>query len=82
MQLVPTPIPPDLKQAGADIFEGIRTGYITGLGVVVITRGGRFFVDAFGSVERNPHASQGYTMELIHCLHAIGERKKNTNTTL
>ncbi|SHN40550.1 hypothetical protein [Rhizobacter sp. OV335] len=81
MQLVPTPIPPDLRQAGIDIHEGIQSGQITGLGVVVIVRGGRFFVDAFGAVERNPHASQGYTMELIHCLHAIGERKKNTDTT-
>jgi hypothetical protein len=81
MQLVPTPIPPDLTQAGIDINEGIQSGQITGLGVVVIVRGGRFFVDAFGAVARSPHASQGFAMELIHCLHEIGERKKNTDTT-
>lgn len=81
MQLVPTPIAPDLRQAAADIHEGIQSGEITGLGVVVIVRGGRFFVDCFGSVARNPHASQGFAMELIHCLHEIGQRKKNTNTT-
>lgn len=82
MQLVPTPIAPDLRAAASDIQEGVQSGEITGLGIVVIARGGRFFVDAFGSVARNPHASQGFTMELIHCLHEIGQRKKNTNTTI
>jgi hypothetical protein len=82
MQLVPTPMAPDLRQAAADIQEGIDTGEFIGLGVVVIQRGGRFFVDAFGAVARNPHASQGFAMELIHCLHEIGQRKKNTNTTI
>lgn len=81
MQLVPTPIAPDLRAAGADLFEGIESGEITGIGVVALVRGGRFFVDAFGSVARNPHAAQGFAMELIHCLHEIGQRKKNTNTT-
>jgi hypothetical protein len=82
MQLVPTPMAPDLRQAAADIQEGIENGEFVGLGVVVIQRGGRFFVDAFGAVARNPHASQGFTMELIHCLHEIGQRRKNTNTTI
>lgn len=82
MQLVPTPIPPDLRAAGNDIAEGIASGDITGLGVVVILRGGRFFVDAFGTVARNPHASRGFVAELSDCLHEIGQRKKNTNTTI
>ncbi len=82
MQLVPTPIANDLRQAAADINEGVESGEITGIGIVAIVRGGRFFVDAFGSVARNPHAAQGFAMELIHCLHEIGRRKKNTNTTI
>jgi hypothetical protein len=82
MQLVSTPIAPDLRAAGQDIHEGIQSGEITGLGVVVVVKGGRFFVDAFGAVARNPHASQGFAMELVHCLHEIGQRKKANNTTL
>lgn len=82
MQLIHTPISSDMRQAGKDLQEGIEAGEIIGLGVVAVVKGGRFFVDAFGAVARNPHASQGFTMELIHCLHEIGQRKKNTNTTI
>jgi hypothetical protein len=82
MQLVPTPIAPDLRQAGQDLHEGIQSGEITGLGIVVIVKGGRFFVDAFGSMVRNPYASRGFVAELSDCLHEIGQRKKNTNTTI
>lgn len=82
MQLVPTPISPDLKTAGADIQQGIESGEIVGLGVVVIVKGGRFFVDAFGSMVRNPYASRGFVAELSDCLHEIGQRKKSVNTTL
>ncbi len=82
MQLVPTPMAPDLRQAAADIQEGVNSGEFVGLGIVVIQRGGRFFVDAFGAVARNPHASRGFVAELSDCLHEIGQRKKNTNTTI
>lgn len=81
MQLVSTPIQPDLAQAAADLAEGIQSGEVIGLGVIVQLRGGRFFVDVFGRMVREPHSARGWLLSLDDCLREIGERKKNTDTT-
>jgi len=81
-QLVDTPIQPDLRQAAADISEGVASGLITGLGIVVMIKGRRFFVDAFGTLVKDSHAGRGYVAELDDCLREIGHRRKNTNTTI
>lgn len=82
MQLIHTPIQPDLRQAALDLQEGIESGQITGLGVVVVMRGRRFFVDCFGSLVREPHAARGYVAALDDCLREIGHKRKDTNTTV
>lgn len=82
MQLVPTPIPPDIREAASDIFALSEAGELTGLGVVVVLKGGRYFVDAFGSMVRNPGPARGYVLDLLDCLGEIGKQRKNSNTTL
>ena len=82
MQLIPTPIPADLKQAAQDIHDGVSNGHITGLGIIVITRGRRFFVDAFGSIVRDPHAARGYVLSLDDCLREIGSHRRDRTTTM
>ncbi len=73
-QLIPTPIPSDLHQAAKDIADGVSSGAITGLGLVVLTRGRRFFVDAFGTMARDPHAARGYVAALDDHLREMGRR--------
>jgi hypothetical protein len=82
VQLVQTPIPPDLRAASRDIADGIESGQIVGLGIVVMLKNRRFFVDAFGTLVRDPHAARGYVRSLDDCLRAIGEGRTNSNTTL
>jgi hypothetical protein len=82
MRLIPTPVPPDLHQAISDIADGVRDGSITGLGVVVVTRGRRFFVDAFGALVREPDASRGYVAALDDCLREISRKAKDSHTTI
>lgn len=81
LHLVQTPLAPDLQAAGEDIADGIRSGLIVGLGVIVLLKGRRFFVDAFGTLPSDPHAGRGYVAELDDCLREIGHRKRDTNTT-
>jgi hypothetical protein len=81
MHLVPTPVQPDLLRAAEDIREGVTTGEIIGLGVIVQLRGGRFFVDVFGRMLREPHSARGWVLSLDDCLREIAQRKKDTNTT-
>ena len=81
-QLVATPIQPDLHAAVRDLVEGVDTGEITGLGVIVTTRHRRFFVDAFGSLTRDPFAPRGYIASLDDCLRDIGQRRRERSTTL
>lgn len=82
MQLVPTPIPPDIRQAGRDLYELSESGEIVGLGVVVVLKGGRYFVDAFGSMVRNPGPARGFVLDLMDCLGEIGRQRRDHNTTL
>lgn len=82
MLLVPTPIPPDIKEAANDIHALAHAGELQGLGVVVVLKGGRYFVDAFGSMVRNPGPARGYVLDLLDCLGEIGKQRKNSNTTL
>jgi hypothetical protein len=79
--LVPTLIQPQLKAAAHDILEGVEAGEITGLGVVVVLKERRFFVDVIGSVARDPHAARGYVAALDDCLREIAHRKRDTSTT-
>lgn len=81
MQLLPNPISQDLLDACHDLVEGVKSGDITGLGVVVVLRGRRFFVDALGSLAKNPHPARGYVAALDDCLREIAHRKGN-NTTM
>jgi hypothetical protein len=78
---VPTPIPPDMLQAAMDILEGVKSGQITGLGIVVTVRKRRFFVDCFGDLVRDPHGARGWVASLDDCLREIAHRKKNSSTT-
>lgn len=82
LQLVQSPSPPDIQRAVDDLVAGVQTGDITGLGVVVMLKGRRFFVDCFGQMSRNPFECIGLVGELEQCLREIGRRRKDTNTTV
>lgn len=81
LQLVPTPAPPDLHKFVQDLAEGVQAGDVTGLGVVVMMKGRRFFVDVFGQMARFPFESRGMVAELDDCLRDLGRRRKDTDTT-
>ena len=59
----------------------MQSGKITGLGVVVVLRGRRFFVDAFGRMERDPVFARGALLSLDDCLRDMGQRRKDNDTT-
>jgi hypothetical protein len=80
--LISTPIASDMERACEEILEGVRAGQVTGLGVVVVVKGRRFFVDALGSMVRHPHESRGFVAELDDCLREIGRKRRDTNTTI
>lgn len=80
--LVPNPLHADMEHAVQDLQEGIRDGQIIGLGIVVLLKGRRFFVDALGAMVRFPHESRGFVAELDDCLRDLGRRSRDTNTTL
>lgn len=82
MQLVTTPIPPDLAQACADISQGVKDGQIVGLGVIVQLRGGHFFVDVFGRMVKQPWDARGWLRSLDDCLRDIGEERRARGTTM
>jgi hypothetical protein len=82
VQLVSTPIPPDLENAGQQLSEGIGSGEIIGLGVIVQLRGGKFFVDVFGRMVKEPHNARGWVRSLDDCLREIGQARKGSTTTL
>jgi hypothetical protein len=81
LQLVHSPSPPDLQRFVADLTEGVASGEVSGLGVVVMLKGRRFFVDCFGQMARNPFECIGLVGELEHCLREIGRARRDTNTT-
>lgn len=81
MQLVPTPIPPDLNQAAVDLSDGVKSGEIVGLGVIVQLRGGNFFVDVFGRMVRQPWDARGWLRSLDDCLRELGEERRHRDTT-
>lgn len=81
LHLVSSPIQPALQKCVDDLSEGVATGAIIGLGVVVVLRGRRFFVDAFGSMVRTPHESRGLVAELDDCLRELGRKRRDTHTT-
>jgi len=81
-QIIHTPVPPDLQRAVDDLSEGVATGQITGLGIVVLTRKRRFFVDAFGTLSSDPHAGRGYVASLDDCLREIARQRHDTLTTV
>ncbi len=82
MQLIHTPIQPDLEHAVQDIAEGVAGGAIIGLGVVVQLRGGKFFVDVFGRMVKEPHNARGWVASLDDCLREIGHGRKDAATTM
>ena len=81
-QIIHTPIQPDLRRAVEDLAEGVETGQIIGLGIVVLTKKRRFFVDAFGTLSSDPHAGRGYVASLDDCLQEIARKRHDTQTTL
>jgi hypothetical protein len=81
MQLVPTPIQHDLLAATADLIEGVKSGHIVGLAVVVELRGGNFFVDALGRITRRPWCARGWLKSLDDLLYEIGEQRRGRSTT-
>ncbi len=82
LHLVHSPAQADLRTFAQDLMDGVQAGEISGLGVVVMLRGRRFFVDAFGLMARNPYECIGLVGELEECLREIGRRRKDTNTTM
>jgi len=81
MQLVPAPIPADLEQASRDIADGVQSGDIVGLGVVVQLRDGNFFVDVLGRMTRRPWDARGWLLSLDDYLREIGDRRRHTPST-
>lgn len=82
LQLVPTPASPDLNRFAQDFQDSVRSGEVIGVGVVVMMRGRRFWVDVFGQMTRYPFESIGPVGELEQCLRELGRRRKDTNTTI
>lgn len=82
LQLVPTPAAPDLNRFAEDLQSGVDSGEVVGLGVVVLLKGRRFFVDCFGLMARFPFENIGTVGELEECLREMGRRRKDTNTTV
>ena len=80
-QLIANPISPELRSAVDDLVEGVESGHVVGLGIVVVLKRNRFFVDAFGELVRNPHAGRGLIASLDDCLREIGDRRKDVATT-
>lgn len=68
LQLVPLEISPNLLQAAMEIVEGIQAGEIVGLGLVVMLRHRKYFVDAFGELARYPHEARGLVASLDDAL--------------
>jgi hypothetical protein len=81
-QLIQTPIDHNLERACEELLDGIRSGQVTGLGIVVMIKGRRFFVDALGAMVSSPHESRGLVAELDDCLREIGRKRRDTNTTI
>lgn len=79
-QLVPTPVPQDMLVACKDLVEGVSSGDITGLGVIVVLRRRRFFVDCFGELVRDPHGARGWVASLDDCLREIGKQRFGDTT--
>jgi hypothetical protein len=82
IELIETPIPPDMEVAAENIVEGVRNGMIVGLGIVVVLKGRRFFVDAFGTLLREPHSGRGYVASLDDFLHDLGSHQRDRSTTI
>jgi hypothetical protein len=80
-QLIHSPAPDGLDQFVEDLATAVRSGEITGLGVIVILKGRRVFVDVFGSMHRYPHESRGFVAELDDCLREIGRKRMDKHTT-
>jgi hypothetical protein len=80
--LISTPIASDMERACEELLDGVRSGHVTGLGVVVVVKGRRFFVDALGSMVRHPHESRGFVAELDDCLREIARKRRDTDTTI
>ena len=80
--LVPNPISHDLTDACEDLVLGVREGHIVGLGVVVILKRNRFFVEALGELTRNPYAGRGMIASLDDCLREIGNKRRDSMTTM
>lgn len=81
-QLVPTPAPPDMSRFVDDLASSVASGDVTGLGVVVMMKGRRVFVDVFGQMMRFPIESRGFVAELDDCLREISHKRRDTNTTI
>lgn len=81
-QLVPNQISPGMLDACRDLVDGVESGQVVGIGIIVMLRRNRFFVDAFGELTRNPHAARGFVASLDDCLREMGRSKKDTNTTM
>jgi hypothetical protein len=79
--LIHSPVAPDLSAAGADIKQGIDAGRIKGIAVVVDLGRGRFFVDVFGTLVRDPHTARGWVASLDDCLRDLAHRHNESATT-
>lgn len=81
MELVQTPIQPDLLAGSKDIVEGIESGHIVGLAVVVQLRGGKFFVDVMGRMSKQPHSARGWVLALDDYLRDLAGQRNHRSTT-
>lgn len=81
MHLVQSAVHPGLLAAAQDIMEGVASGDIIGLGVVVQLRGGKFFVDALGRMVREPHNARGWVASLDDHLRRIADERNSFHTT-
>lgn len=81
VQLIQAPIPADMANAVENLSDGVRGGHVVGLGLVVILKGRRFFVDCFGTLAREPHSGRGYVAALDDCLRELGRQQIDRSTT-
>jgi hypothetical protein len=82
MRLIPTPLAPtDLRAGLEDLMQGVDSGHVIGLGLVVMVRGGDFFVDSLGLIRRRPHDARGWTHSLMDHFKELGEIRNHAATT-
>lgn len=81
-KLIHSTISHDVVRFCRDILDGAEAGDVTGVGVILTLKKGRYIVDCCGEVERDPTLGRGALAALDDCLAEIVRSKQDSETTL